>query len=85
MSAREEPWADRLLRVLRRTLATIVGVQLAIAIGMSLVDSYRRRGKKPGPFPVTPPRRMPFYPLRQPVAAAAITCYRIKDRLGLPS
>ena len=23
---------------------------------MSLVDSYRRRGKKPKPFPVTPPR-----------------------------
>ena len=59
MSAREEPWADRLLRVLRRTLLTIVGVQLALAVGMSLVDSYRRRGKKPGPFPVTPPATVP--------------------------
>ena len=36
-------------------------------------------------FPVTPLRRMPYYPLRQPGAAAAITYYRIKDRLGLPS
>ncbi|MDN4175317.1 phospholipase D-like domain-containing protein [Nocardioides sp. SOB77] len=34
---------------------TVFGVQLALAIGMSLVDSYRRRGKKPKPFPVTPP------------------------------
>jgi cardiolipin synthase len=45
----------RLLRVLRRTLLAVVGVQLALAIGMSVVDSYRRRGKKPKPFPVTPP------------------------------
>src|SRR4051794_40616376 len=35
------------------------GVQVALAIGMSLVDSYRRRGKKPRPFPVTEPRRVP--------------------------
>ncbi|MEJ7831698.1 MAG: phospholipase D-like domain-containing protein [Nocardioides sp.] len=48
--------AERLLRVLRRTLLTILGVQLALAIGMSVVDSYRRRGKKPKPFPVTPPQ-----------------------------
>jgi cardiolipin synthase len=33
----------------------IVGLQLALAIGLSLVDSYRRRGKKPRPFPVTEP------------------------------
>jgi cardiolipin synthase A/B len=46
----------RTIRVLRRVLMTAVGVQLALAIGMSLVDSYRRRGKKPKPFPVTPPR-----------------------------
>jgi cardiolipin synthase len=44
------------LRALRRVLLTVVGVQLALAIGMSLVDSYRRRGKKPKPFPVVPPR-----------------------------
>ena len=30
----------------------LLGVQLALAVGMSLVDSYRRRGKKPKPFPV---------------------------------
>ncbi len=48
--------ADRLFRVLRRSLLTVLGVQLALAIGMSLVDSYRRRGKKAKPFPVTPPQ-----------------------------
>ena len=42
--------------MLRKALMTAVGIQLALAIGMSLVDSYRRRGKKPKPFPVTPPR-----------------------------
>ncbi|HTW14898.1 MAG TPA: phospholipase D-like domain-containing protein [Nocardioides sp.] len=36
------------------------GIQLVLAIGMSLVDSYRRRGKKPKPFPVTPPRPVPI-------------------------
>ena len=46
--------AERLITVLRRTLLAIFGAQVAIAIGMSLVDSYRRRGKKPKPFPVSP-------------------------------
>jgi cardiolipin synthase A/B len=50
---------DQVLRVLRRTLLTLFGVQMALAIGMSLVDSYRRRGKKPKPFPITPPREVP--------------------------
>ena len=44
------------MRVLRRTLLAIVGVQVVLALTMSLVDSYRRRGKKPKPFPTTPPR-----------------------------
>ena len=44
------------MRVLRRALLTVFGVQLALAIGLTLVDSYRRRGKKPKPFPTTPPR-----------------------------
>lgn len=41
--------------LLRRTILTVVGVQLALALTMTLVDSYRRRGKRPKPFPVTPP------------------------------
>ena len=51
--------AERALTVLRRVLLAVFGIQLAIAIGMSLVDSYRRRGKKPKPFPVTKPRPVP--------------------------
>jgi cardiolipin synthase len=45
--------------MVRRTLLAVFGLQLALAIGMSLVDSYRRRGKKPKPFPVTEPRGVP--------------------------
>ncbi|MBZ5738765.1 phospholipase D-like domain-containing protein [Nocardioides mangrovi] len=52
---RNRTGVERLLRVLRRTLLTVIGVQVALAIGMSVVDSYRRRGKKPKPFPVTAP------------------------------
>jgi cardiolipin synthase len=51
--------AERVLRVVRRTLLTVVGVQFALAIGLTLVDSYRRRGKKPKPFPVTTPSEVP--------------------------
>ncbi|WP_432478765.1 phospholipase D-like domain-containing protein [Nocardioides sp. GXQ0305] len=36
----------------------MLGAQLALAIGLSLVDSYRRRNKKPKPFPTTPPREV---------------------------
>ncbi len=49
---------ERVLRVVRRTVLTVVGIQFALAIGMSLVDSYRRRNKKPKPFPVTAPREV---------------------------
>jgi cardiolipin synthase len=49
------PTLEQVLRWLRRTLAVVFGVPIAIGIGMSLVDSYRRRGKKPKPFPTTPP------------------------------
>jgi cardiolipin synthase len=50
---------ERVLRIVRRTLLSIVGVQVALAIGMSVVDSYRRRGKRPRPFPVSSPRGVP--------------------------
>jgi cardiolipin synthase len=46
---------EQVLRWVRRTLAVVFGVPVAIGVGMSLVDSYRRRGKKPKPFPTTPP------------------------------
>ena len=56
MSARRKTPAERVARVLRRTIFALLGIQLALAFGMSVVDSYRRRGKKPKPFPTTPPR-----------------------------
>ena len=37
--------------VVKRALFVVFGIPLMVAIGMSLVDSYRRRGKKPKPFP----------------------------------
>ena len=46
---------ERVLIWVRRTLAVVFGIPITIGIGMSLVDSYRRRGKKPKPFPTTPP------------------------------
>lgn len=54
--SRERSGLERALRVVRRVLLSLVAAQLALAVGMSLVDSYRRRGKKPRPFPTTPPR-----------------------------
>ena len=50
--------AERALTILRRTVLAILGVQVALAAAMTLVDSYRRRGKKPKPFPVTSPREV---------------------------
>ena len=43
---------------LRRTLLEhLRRCSWPLAIGLTLVDSYRRRGKKPKPFPTTPPAR----------------------------
>lgn len=53
------PRARTLLTLLRRTLLGTLLLQLGLAAGMTLVDSYRRRGKRPGPFPTTPPRSVP--------------------------
>jgi len=50
---------DRLVTVLRRTLLAMFGVPIVLAVVMSLVDSYRRRGRRPKPFPTTPPRTTP--------------------------
>ena len=50
---------ELVLRWARRTLTVVFGVPMAIGIAMSLVDSYRRRGKKPKPFPTTPPSAVP--------------------------
>ncbi len=41
---------------LRRALLVTFGLQILLAVSLTLVDSYRRRGKKPKPFPTTEPR-----------------------------
>ena len=41
--------------VTRRALMAFFGVPTVVAIALTLVDSYRRRGKKPEPFPTTDP------------------------------
>jgi cardiolipin synthase len=47
---------ERFLRVVRRTLLVVFGAPVAMAAAMTAVDAYRSRGKRPKPFPVTPPR-----------------------------
>lgn len=41
--------------VVKRGVLAFFGVPLLVAVVMTLVDSYRRRGKRPKPFPVDPP------------------------------
>ncbi len=43
--------AHPVAQMLKRTLLTLFGIPMLVAVAMSLVDSYRRRGKKPKPFP----------------------------------
>ena len=43
--------------MVKRALFMVFGIPLLVAIAMSLVDSYRRRGKRPKPFPTRRPRR----------------------------
>jgi cardiolipin synthase len=45
--------------VIKRALLTVFGIPLLVAIAMSLVDSYRRRGKKPKPFPTRTAQQTP--------------------------
>ncbi|MBZ5736295.1 phospholipase D-like domain-containing protein [Nocardioides sp. TRM66260-LWL] len=58
----------RVIRAVRRALLALLGLQVGLAVGMSVVDSYRRRGKRPGPFPTVPPRSVE-------VGSASITTY----------
>jgi len=44
------------MRWLRRFLLAFFGVPISAALGLTLVDAYRSRGKRPKPFPVTAPR-----------------------------
>jgi cardiolipin synthase A/B len=53
--ARTSP-LTHLLRLARRGLLMLFGAQLVVALSLTLVDSYRRRGRKPKPFPTSPPQ-----------------------------
>ncbi len=50
---------DRLLVLLRRAVLSLLLAPFALAVGLTLVDSYRRRGKKPKPFPTSAPASVP--------------------------
>ncbi|MEP7090106.1 MAG: phospholipase D-like domain-containing protein [Nocardioidaceae bacterium] len=49
------PGRDYVTGVAKRTLLCVLGLQVVLALVLTLVDSHRRRGKKPKPFPTTPP------------------------------
>ena len=44
--------------VVRRTLLTVLGIQVVLALSLTLVDSWRRRGKRPQPFTTLPPQEV---------------------------
>jgi cardiolipin synthase A/B len=44
--------------VAKRALLSLLGLQVLLALSLTLVDSYRRRGKKPAPFPTNPPEQV---------------------------
>jgi cardiolipin synthase len=44
--------------LVRRALLTLLGVQIVLALSLTLVDSWRRRGKKPQPFDTLPPQHV---------------------------
>ena len=60
MSTRRRPrWSaprrGSLTGIAKRALLSLLGLQVLLALVLTLVDSYRRRGRKPKPFPTTPP------------------------------
>jgi cardiolipin synthase len=56
LAARLSP--ESITTLLKRAMLSLLGLQLVIALALTLVDSYRRRGKKPKPFPTTPPAQV---------------------------
>jgi cardiolipin synthase A/B len=64
----------RIWPLFRRGLLVIGLTQLSIALGLTLVDSWRRRGRKTEPFPVTPPDEVE-------VGTGSVTPYTYGDDL----
>lgn len=48
-----------LVRAVKRFVAVTFGIPVLVALAMSVVDSYRRRGKKPKPFPTREAAEIP--------------------------
>ncbi len=57
-SSRRPGLLVRLRAALRRGVLAVFGLQVALAVGLTLVDSYRRRGLKASPFATTEPREV---------------------------
>ena len=54
--------------LVKRALLSLFGFQLLLAVTLTIVDSYRRRGKRPKPFPTTPPAEVT-------IGASTVTTY----------
>ncbi|MDN5892676.1 MAG: phospholipase D-like domain-containing protein [Nocardioides sp.] len=53
--SRSDQSRGRIFSLARRFLLAFFGLQVLLAMGLTLVDSYRRRNKKPKPFPTQRP------------------------------
>jgi len=60
------------------------GIALATAMGRMLADRVTKPEVE-SPIPIVPVSPLPWHAMRQPLLAAAIAFYRVKDRLGLAS
>jgi cardiolipin synthase len=49
---------QRVTDLSKRALLSLLGLQVVLALVLTLVDSYRRRGKRPKPFPTTAPAQV---------------------------
>ncbi|MBJ7262320.1 MAG: FAD-binding oxidoreductase [Burkholderiaceae bacterium] len=61
------------------------GVGMGTVLGRVLAEAVRGAASNTLDFPVTPVARLPFYPLKQWGASAAIQYYRMRDALGFPA
>lgn len=61
------------------------GVAMATVMGRILADRATGESGEDADFPVTRMAPIPWHAIRQPLMAAAIAYYRIKDRIGLAS
>jgi cardiolipin synthase A/B len=68
VSTSRRPTLARIATAARRAVLALLGAQLIVALVLTVVDSYRRRGKRPRPFPTVPP-------LQTPLGEGTVTTY----------